>query len=124
MRRRDRHFTLVLVALLALHVLTALCTVVSSYTFRRRLRVLSAALEERVAASEKSSIEAASTALVLADFVKEGRLSSPADDDGVVHSPPRVVGYGQSRYPRCIWIYRDVEQDGVVHREFLQRLPL
>lgn len=123
MRRRDRHLTLVLAGMLALNIATALCAVASTYLYRKRFRLLSNSLMEKVLSSEKSSVEAAATALTIAEYVKAGGIAGDEDLAGYV-SPPRVVGYGQTKSKNAIYIYRDIEEAGVTRREFVQRIPL
>lgn len=121
MRRRDRHINLVLVGMVVLNVIISACSVGSVYLQRRRFKVLADALSERVSAAEKSSVEAASTALLFADMLREKSPEMTGSSD--VSTPPRIIGYGQTKTARSILVYRDVEQDGVVHREFIQRIP-
>lgn len=120
MIRRDRHLLLVLLGMLAINLATAVCSVVCVNVYRRRFRSLSLSLLSAAQASEKASVEAASTALLLAD--QFGAPSSAGTDVAPVR--PVVRGYGQTRSRNAVYIYRDVEQDGIVHREFLQRIPL
>lgn len=123
MRRRDRHLAFVLAGMLALNIATALCAVASTYLYRKRFRLLSNSLMEKVLSSEKSSVEAAATALTIAEFVKAGGIADDGYLAGYV-SPPRVVGYGQTKSKNAIYIYRDIEEAGVTRREFVQRIPL
>ena len=51
------------------------------------------------------------------------RVSVSEDSAAVPYSPPIVRGFGQTRSRNAIYIYRDVEQDGVWHREFIERIP-
>lgn len=118
LRRRDRHFAFILAGMLLLQVATSALSVASCVVWRRRFRELSTTVEETCKASERASIEAAGAALALADMGAERQLDAEGYD-----STPRVLGYGQTRHSHSFWIYRDVEQDGVVHREFIQRIP-
>lgn len=119
MRRRDRHLALVLVGMLSLNILTALASVSAVYVYRKRFRLLSESSLASCKAAEKSSVEAASTALLLADMVRD----RPSGDSGD-YVRPVVVGYGQTRSKNAIYIYRDIDEGGVVHREFIQRIPI
>lgn len=120
MIRRDRHVLLALLGMLLLNVLTAVSSVVCVGVYRRRFRVLSETVQASVRASEKASVEAAATALAIA----EQSSAAPYTDPDV--APPvqtRIVGYGQSKSRGARYIYCDVEIDGVVHREYIQRIP-
>lgn len=119
MRRRDRHVALVLAGMLFLNILTALASVSAVYVYRKRFRLLSESTLSSVKASEKASVEASASAMLLVDLVQDRSLYS---DD--VQTAPVVVGYGQTRSRNAIYVYRDIEQDGVVRREFIQRIPL
>lgn len=115
-RRRDRHFLFVLAGVLLLQFFTSLSSVVCVSVYRRRF----AAAMSAASKAEKASVEAASTALLLHDqLVASGSVAAP----DVAPVTRRVVGYGQSRSRNAIYIYRDIEEDGVVHREFVQRIP-
>lgn len=120
MNRRDRHVLLVLGGMLALNVLTALASVSACYVFRRRFHALSEDSLASCKASEKASVEASASALLLVDLIKD-RVNVDDLDSG--YSPPIVRGFGQTRSRNAIYIYRDVEQDGVVRREFIERIP-
>lgn len=120
MIRRDRHVLLVLAGMLVLNLLTALASVSACYVYRRRFHALSEDSLASCKASEKASVEASASALLLADMIKDRGLS---DDSSSVYSSPIIRGFGQTRSRNAIYIYRDVEQDGVVHREFIERIP-
>lgn len=121
MIRRDRHVLLVLGGMLVLNILTALASVSACYVFRRRFHALSEDSLASCKASEKASVEASASALLLVDLIKD-RVNVDDPDSGF--SAPIVRGFGQTRSRNAIYIYRDVEQDGVVHREFIERIPL
>lgn len=118
MIRRNRHVALVLVGMLVVNFLTASVSLYCCLVFRSRFLVLSREAAASCKASEKASVEASASALLLADIV-QGR----SGDGDIPASPPRVVGYGQTRSRNALYIYRDVEQDGVVRREFVERIP-
>lgn len=122
MIRRDRHVAFVLGGMLFLNILTALASVSACYVYRRRFHALSEDSLASCRASEKASVEASASALLLVDMVKD-RVSVSEDSAAVPYSPPIVRGFGQTRSRNAIYIYRDVEQDGVVHREFIERIP-
>lgn len=119
MRRRDRHLALVLGGMLLLNIFTALASVSAVYVYRKRFRLLSESSLASCKAAEKSSVEAASIALLLVDMVKD----HPADESGE-YVRPVVIGYGQTRSRNAIYLYRDIDEGGVVHREFIQRIPI
>ena len=121
MIRRDRHVLLVLGGMLFLNILTALASVSACYVFRRRFHALSEDSLASCKASEKASVEASASALLLVDLIKD-RVN--LDDSEPGYSAPIVRGFGQTRSRNAIYIYRDVEQDGVVRREFIERIPL
>lgn len=118
MRRRDRHFTLVLIGLIFCNLVTGLVGIVSTRSALRRAREAEASAKT----SEKTCIEASAAVVSLAEQM--GTASAPSDSSDDVVPVPRVVGYGQSRSKRAIYVYRDVEFDGVVRREYVQRIPL
>lgn len=120
MIRRDRHVLFVLGGMLALNILTALSTVSVCYVFRRRFHALSEDSIASCKASEKASVEASASVLLLVDLIQD---RSNLDDSDSGYSAPIVRGFGQTRSCNAIYIYRDVEQDGVVHREFIERIP-
>lgn len=119
MRRRDRHTAFVLGGMVALNILTALCTVTSTAIYRRRFRAVSEDLAVSIKTSEKASVDAASTALALLDQLK---ARGEVDEDAL--PPPVVLGYGQTRSKGAWYIYRDVRDSyGEVRREFVSRVP-
>lgn len=117
--RRDTHLAFVLAGMLSLNILTGLVSVSALYVYRKRFRLLSESSLASCKAAEKSSVEAASTALLLVDMVKD----RPVDESGE-YVRPVVVGYGQTRSRNAIYLYRDIDEGGVVHREFIQRIPI
>lgn len=119
MIRRDRHVSFILGGMLLVNVLTALASVSAVYVYRRRFHVLSHESLASCKASEKASVEASASALLLVDLLKD----SQATTDGETYSAPIVRGFGQTRSRNAIYIYRDVEENGVVHREFIERIP-
>lgn len=119
MHRRDRHVSLVLAAMLGLNVLTASFTVYSVWFYRRRFVAFAVAATESVKASEKASSEACASALLLSDLIS----SRGSSDESAPVALPRVVAYGQTRSKTARWIYADIDVGGVVHREYIQRLP-
>lgn len=120
MRARDRHFFLVLVAMLAVNLLTSAACVLLAFYYRHLFRELSVATKDKVESCEKASVEASSTALALLDYVRAGG----GLEEDVAESPPVVLGYGQTRSKSSFWIYRDVRySDGEVRREFLSKIP-
>lgn len=120
MIRRDRHVLLVLVGMLVLNILTALASVSACYVYRRRFHALSEDSLASCKASEKACVEASASALLLVDLIKDRSLS---DDSEPTYSAPVIRGFGQTRSRNAIYIYRDVEQQGVVRREFIERIP-
>lgn len=118
MIRRDRHVLLVLAGMLLLNVLTAFFSVFGVVVYRRRFREFSKSVSESVKACERASVDAAS---VVMSWAESGMVS--ADPDVAPPVQTRIVGYGQSRSKGAIYLYADVEVDGVTHREYLQRIP-
>lgn len=119
MIRRDRHVAFILGGMLFVNLLTALASVSAVYVYRRRFHALSEDSIASCKASEKASVEASASALLLVDLVKDRQVST----DGETYSAPIVRGFGQTRSRNAIYIYRDVEENGVVHREFIERIP-
>lgn len=124
MTRKDRYFLQCLLLVLALQLLTSAAFVFCAFSYRRRFKALSAETVSSVQASERAAVDACSSVLALLDNPSaepsDESAEVPVDEGPVV----RIVGYGQSRGVRTRWIYRDVEVDGVVHREFIHRMPL
>lgn len=120
MRRRDRHVTFVLAGMLALNIATALCTITSTWIYRRRFRAVSEDLATSIKISEQSSVDAAATALQLVDMIRDGGYQVAEEAE----MPPVVLGYGQTRSGKAFYLYRDLRYpDGEVRREFVQRIP-
>lgn len=119
MIRRDRHVVFILGGMLLVNLLTALASVSAVYVYRRRFYALSLDSIASCKASEKASVEASASALLLVDLVKDRQVST----DGETYIAPIVRGFGQTRSKNAIYIYRDVEENGVVHREFIERIP-
>lgn len=118
-RRRDRHFLFAFVGVLLLYAATCVVSLLVIFRQRSFIRHFCAEVSASVKASEKASVEAATLATTLYDSVSALPVSVDAPQ-----SVTRIVGYGQSRTKKSIWIYADIEVDGVVHREYIQSIPL
>lgn len=116
MRRRDKHFLFALVGVLLLHIASTSVSLFVIFSQRSRLRRFCADVTESVKACERASVEACSTVLALSEVG-----SANLGDSAPVQS--RIVGFGQSKSQTAAWLYADVEVDGVVHREYIQRIP-
>lgn len=118
-RRRDRHFLLAFVGVLLLYAATCVVSLLVIFRQRSFIRRFCSDVSASVKASEKASVEAATLATTLYDSVSAlpGSVDAP-------QSVSRVVGFGKSRTKKSIWIYADIDVDGVVHREYIQSIPL
>lgn len=116
MRRRDKHFLFALVGVLILHIASTAVSLFVIYSQRARLRRFCGDVTQSVKACEKASVEACSTVLALSEL----GLAEPGDSAPV---QTRILGFGQSKSKTASWLYADIEADGVVHREYIQRIP-
>lgn len=120
MRRRDRIYFGVLAALCVMHALGIGSSVAFYWWASKRLASRVALLEsglEAEARTRADGIAAARAALASAPSVEDSS-TEPAE------TPPRVVGYGQTRSKGAYYVYADYEYaDGTMQRRYIQRIP-
>lgn len=124
MRRRDSHLVSVLIAMLAINCAVSFVCTFFALHYKRLFVRLSLETKMRLERAEKSSIEAASAALALIEYQSEMPSSGQFDTNGVLITPPVVIGYGRTRSKGAHYVYQDMRYyDGEVRRRYIYKVP-